>query len=111
MPRSVIVLAFLLAGFAGGLASGRMLSVDRDQQPDATAPASAGTEPVTIAQRPGTPAALPDLTAVAERAVQASVNIASTQRVRVDPFFQMFGGGEPYRPLMLRPNGVQGGLP
>jgi S1-C subfamily serine protease len=106
MPRSVIVLAFLLAGFAGGLASGRMLSVDRDQQPDATAPASAGTEPVTIAQRPGTPATLPDLTAVAERAVQASVNIASTQRVRVDPFFQMFGGGEPYRTLPSLGSGV-----
>ena len=41
--------------------------------------------------RSGAVPALPDLTAVAERAVQASVNISSTQMVRVnDPFFQMF---------------------
>jgi S1-C subfamily serine protease len=107
MPKFVLVLAFLLAGFAGGLASGRMLSLDRDQPPDpGVAPASPSAEPVTIAQRPGTPAGMPDLTAVAERAVQASVNISSTQRVRVDPFFQMFGGGEPYRTLPSLGSGV-----
>ena len=33
---------------------------------------------------------LPDLTAVAERALQASVNISSTQYVRLDPFQQFF---------------------
>jgi V/A-type H+-transporting ATPase subunit I len=34
-------------------------------------------------------------------------------RLEYYEFFSRFfrGGGEPYRPLMLRPNGVQGGLP
>ena len=107
MPRTVLILAFLLAGFAGGLAYGRLGANDRDQQPDA-APAAVtpGTDATPIVQRPGASPALPDLTAVAERAVQASVNISSTQRVRVDPFFQMFGGGEPYRTFPSLGSGV-----
>jgi S1-C subfamily serine protease len=107
MLRSVLVLTVLLAGFAGGLAYDRIGS-DRSQQPEpgAVAPASPGTEPVTVPQRQGLPGSLPDLTAVAERGIQASVNISSTQRVRVDPFFQMFGGGEPYRTLPSLGSGV-----
>jgi S1-C subfamily serine protease len=106
MPKSIlVVLAFLIAGFAGGLASGRML--DRQQPPaDSTAPPVV-SQPVEIEQRSGAPAgSLPDLTAVAERAIQASVNISSTQRVRVDPFFQMFGGLEPYRTQQSLGSGV-----
>ena len=108
MPRTVLILAFLFAGFAGGLAYGRLGANDSDQQPDTAAPApgTPGTDATPIVQRSGAASALPDLTAVAERAVQASVNISSTQRVRVDPFFQMFGGGEPYRTFPSLGSGV-----
>jgi S1-C subfamily serine protease len=46
-------------------------------------------------QPSGAPAGnLPDFSAVAERAVRASVNISSTQQVAVDPFFQLFYGAD-----------------
>ncbi len=87
--KSVFAVIVLAAGFAGGLVvSGRLALTSASEaarEPQAPrAPAAPGPE---------TRGALPDLSAVAERAVLASVNISSTQPPeRVDPFFQMFYG-------------------
>ena len=66
------------------------------------APTRAGQEDSAEAQatpragQPGTrtPDGLPNLTGVAERSLQASVNISSTSYVRLDPFQQFFYGGD-----------------
>jgi S1-C subfamily serine protease len=108
MSKSLLVLVILLTGFAGGLASSRILSMEREQASpaDASRAAALVAEPPASAQRLGAAGQLPDLTAVAERAILASVNIASTQRVPVDPFFRLFGGYEPYRTLPSLGSGV-----
>jgi serine protease Do len=56
------------------------------------APAVAQSRPAVVA---AAAAGLPNLSDIAERAVQASVNISSTQQVRIDPFFQLMG----YNPI------------
>ena len=101
--RTILVAGVLVAaGFAGGLVvSGRiaLTSPSTAAQPEQARPTSF----------PGAPAPsgpLPDLTAVAERAIQASVNISSTQMVRVDPFFQLFYGADPVRPQTSLGSGV-----
>jgi len=89
--RSSVLLATILgAGFVVGLVvSGRL---------DITAPSAAAVEqgaPAAVATSPAaTPlaAGLPDLSTIAERALQVSVNISSTNLVQVDPFFQFFSG-------------------
>jgi Do/DeqQ family serine protease len=114
----VLVVVLLLTGFAGGLAlSGRTSLLDRAEPSvpaDAVAPAAVSAEPgaplEAQAQR-GTAArslaALPDLSAVAERALLASVNISSTQYVRVrDPYFEFFFGANPVRPQQSLGSGV-----
>ena len=50
--------------------------------------------------------ALPDLSKVAERAIQASVNISSTQQVRVDPFTQFMMGTDAVVPQTSLGSGV-----
>jgi serine protease Do len=87
LRKTLFAAAVLAAGFAGGLVvSGRM---------SMTSPSVATTPPdqARPASFPST-GALPDLTAVAERAIQASVNISSTQMVAVDPWFQLFYGAD-----------------
>ena len=49
---------------------------------------------------------LPDLSAVAERAVQASVNISSTRQVRVDPMYQLMYGTNAVVPQTSLGSGV-----
>ena len=76
----------VVAGFAGGLVvSGRLALT----APSSAAPESQGRAAGSAGQAPG---GLPDLSAVAERAVRASVNISSTQQVEVNPFFQRYWG-------------------
>ena len=60
-----------------------------------TADPPSQTAAAPVQSRGVTGAALPDLTGVAERAIQASVNISSTEVVQVDPFFQFFYGADP----------------
>jgi S1-C subfamily serine protease len=83
--------AFLIIGLAlsigvifGLVVSGRISTVEQ----------SVAGQPVEQSRPGGALAAgvLPDLSSVAERAIQASVNISSTQYVRADPFFQFFYG-------------------
>ncbi len=107
LRSSVLSVAALLAAFAGGVVASRV--GDRDS--DLAAQALSGPGPEQAATRqaaPSLPAAgvLPDLSAVAERAVQASVNISSTQQVRVDPFFQFFYGADAVQPQTSLGSGV-----
>ncbi len=95
MRRLLFGISLLATGFLVGLViSGRT-------SPSSTADIAVAAP--SIEQARGVPVAgtsigpLPDLSDVAERAVQASVNISSTQYKRVDPFFLRFYGGDPLR--------------
>jgi S1-C subfamily serine protease len=103
LRKLLFIAGTLTAGFAGGLVvSGRMSLTTPSTAttaPDQTRPASFPA--------PATPSGpLPDLTAVAERAIQASVNISSTQMVQVDPWFQLFYGADSVRPQTSLGSGV-----
>jgi serine protease Do len=99
MMRRTLVLVFFISlglvltmGLVAGLRSGRI--------PAAGEAAAAGTEqPAAAPARVGTPltGGMPDLTAVAQRAIGSVTNISSTQIVRTpnspfanDPFFRFF---------------------
>jgi S1-C subfamily serine protease len=102
-PRFAAFIASILgAGFAVGLVvSGRL---------DLTTPSAAGVEeqtptsvgPASAAVSAATAAALPDLSTIAERALDVSVNISSTNLQRVvDPFFGAFFGDRVQRSQSL----------
>jgi serine protease Do len=97
MTRNVFTLAAVFVAFAGGMVMSRVN--DRAEDAVVTDGASLSTPAVDIAQSriPGavSGAGLPDLSSIAERAIQASVNISSTQQIAVDPFFQMLYGDAP----------------
>ena len=87
--RIILVTLFTTIGFAAGLVlTGRMRTASDSlaaQGPSARSEAVAPQGRATIAS-------LPDLTGIAERAVQAVTSISSTQivRSRPDPFWQFF---------------------
>ena len=94
LRRILVVTLFLVSGFLAGLVlTGRMRTAEESsaaQGPSATQPQPA---------RPaGVPQGLPDLTGIAERAVNAVTSISSTQIVRSpfsdDPFFRRFFGDD-----------------
>jgi serine protease Do len=92
LRRTLILTLFLVCGFLAGLVlTGRLRSAD--QSAASQTPSSARE-----AQRlpAGVPHGLPDLTTIAERAVNAVTSISSTQIVRSpfagDPFFRRFFG-------------------
>jgi S1-C subfamily serine protease len=87
----------LVMMFVTGLVVGQVQDQDTGgaptAAPDTTVAASQGS--TQTRPTPAIPSAgLPDLSAVAERAIQASVNISSTQQVAVDPYFQLFYGAD-----------------
>ena len=97
--RVALVVLFISMGFAAGLVlTGRMRTASDTvaSQPERRAePRAARDAPV--------PAALPDLTGIAQRAVDSVANISSTQIVRrpqspfaSDPFFSYFFGDDPF---------------
>jgi S1-C subfamily serine protease len=91
MRRLLFATSLLITGFLVGLViSGRTAPAST---PDiAAAPRVQQARSASLAASPG--GVLPDLSDVAERAVQASVNISSTQYQRVvNPFFQRYYGG------------------
>jgi serine protease Do len=101
MVRRIIVFAtFVSLGLVAGLVlTGRMRSAG-----DSVA-SQAEHAPAAQSGRPPTPVAggLPDLTAVAQRAVDSVTNISSTQTIRGqsspfanDPFFRYFFGDDPF---------------
>ena len=100
MVRRVALAVLLISmGFAAGLVlTGRMRTASDTvaSQPERRA------EP-RVARDALVPAALPDLTAIAQRAVDSVTNISSTQIVRrpqspfaSDPFFSYFFGDDPF---------------
>jgi len=82
------------AAIAVAFASGALLSRTIDRRMTLTADPPAQTAAAPVQSRGGSSSALPDLTAVAERGIQASVNISSTEMVQVDPFLQFFYGAD-----------------
>src|SRR5688500_7809713 len=97
--RLLVFLTFLSVGFVGGLVlTGRL----RSAEVTTAAPAQSGPAPqaATRGPAPAAPAAaaLPDLTSVAQRAIDSVTNISSTQVVRSrmvdDPFFRFFFGDD-----------------
>ena len=96
MRRSLFALVFLISGFAAGLVlTGRMRTADES----AAAAAQPHAPMAQPANRTSLPAALPDLSGVAARAVSSVMNISSLQLVRTpnapvasDPLFQYFFG-------------------
>jgi Do/DeqQ family serine protease len=88
LRRLILVTLFTTVGFTAGLVlTGRMRTASESV---ATQPAAAREE--AAPQGRPTVAALPDLTGIAERAVDAVTSISSTQivRSRPDPFWQFF---------------------
>ena len=100
MIRKFLLVAILLsAGFVGGIVlTGRLAG---------TTPSIAAPEtPQSRSNPPAAAATLPDLSSVAERAIQASVNISSTTMVRTDPFLQFMYGVDSLRPQTSLGSGV-----
>jgi serine protease Do len=95
MTRNVFTLAAVFVAFAGGMVMSRVN--DHDGQLTDDGALAAPVADISQSRIPGavTGAGLPDLSSIAERAIQASVNISSTQQVAVDPFFQMLYGDVP----------------
>ena len=96
MTRNIVILAALFVAFASGLATGRV----RDREPQGTDAVSSPVPAALDQSRTGStvavpPGGLPDMSTIAERAIQASVNISSTEQVQVHPFFRMMYGDVP----------------
>jgi len=105
--RSLAASVALVVAFAGGVVVTKVA--------DQTGAMAPGPEPAPSADPQGRPAAraalpaagaLPDLSSVAERAIEASVNISSTQQVRVDPLFQYYFGAGAVQPQTSLGSGV-----
>ena len=73
-----------------GVVMGLVLMGRLSPQMSSAAPALSAVAQARPAAISPTGAVLPNLSDVAERALQATVNISSTQYVQVNPFFQMF---------------------
>jgi S1-C subfamily serine protease len=73
-----------------GIVIGLVLMGRLSPQMSSAAPALAAVAQAKPAAISPTGAVLPNLSDVAERALQATVNISSTQYVQVNPFFQVF---------------------
>jgi len=103
MTRNVFTLAAVFVAFAGGMVMSRVNDRAEDLEVTDGTALHAPAANLSQARTPSTPAGLagagaaglPDLSSIAERAIQASVNISSTQQVAVDPFFQMLYGDVP----------------
>lgn len=98
--RAILVVSLITLGFLAGLVlTGRTRTAGDSTAQSAGAPAAgqAGRPVMSVAT------ALPDLTTVAQRAVNSVTNISSTQTIRRptspfanDPFFQFFFGDDPF---------------
>jgi serine protease Do len=93
--RLLVFVTFVSVGFIGGLVlTGRM----RSAEVTTATPAQPETPPQASRPAATVPAALPDLTSVAQRAIDSVTNISSTQVVRSrmadDPFFRFFFGDD-----------------
>ena len=102
LRRALVLVTFITLGFAAGLVlTGRMRSAGESAARPQEAPGDASAQ--VARQTMSSAAALPDLTAIAQRAIDSVTNISSTQTVRrqtspfaSDPFFQFFFGDDPF---------------
>ena len=104
--RIAIITVFIAAGFFAGLVmTGRMQSAEQaTAAPQADQPDSAAVQAPQTRPAPAAPAGLPDLTGIAQRAIDSVTNISSTNIVRRpvspfgnDPFFRFFDQRDFYR--------------
>ncbi len=104
--RIAIITVFIAAGFFAGLVmTGRMQSAEQaTAAPQADQPESAAVQAPQTRPAPAAPAGLPDLTGIAQRAIDSVTNISSTNIVRRpvspfgnDPFFRFFDQRDFYR--------------
>ena len=101
--RKIVATAAIAVAFASGVVLSR--TIDRRMTVTADPPGQTAAAPAQTRTVAGA-AVLPDLTAVAERGIQASVNISSTEQVQVDPFLQLFYGADPTSPHTSLGSGV-----
>ena len=101
--RKFVATAAIAVAFASGVLLSR--TVDRRMTVTADPPQQTAAAPAQARTGAGA-AVLPDLTGVAERGIQASVNISSTEQVQVDPFLQLFYGADPTSPHTSLGSGV-----
>jgi serine protease Do len=92
--RKFVATAAIAVAFASGVLLSR--TIDRRIAVTADPPEQMASAPAQSRTVAGA-AVLPDLTGVAERGIQASVNISSTEQVQVDAFIQYFYGVDPTR--------------
>ena len=104
--RIAIITVFIAAGFFAGLVmTGRMQSAEQaTAAPQADQAESAAVQAPQTRPAPAAPAGLPDLTGIAQRAIDSVTNISSTNIVRRpvspfgnDPFFRFFDQRDFYR--------------
>ena len=102
MKKSLLALLilFVAAGFVSGYVVAERAAVTPAIEPAPVAPQT----PFPSSAARGA-AVLPELSDIAERAIEASVNISSTQYVRLDPFWQ-FVYGDAVRPQTSLGSGV-----
>jgi Do/DeqQ family serine protease len=113
--RTFVLVLFTLLGFVAGLVlTGRMRTADESAAQPASSQTAAGQPARGVVPAGG---ALPDLTGIAQRAIDGVTNISSTQTVRrqtspfaSDPFFQFFFGDDPFSYRDLREQSLGSGV-
>jgi serine protease Do len=100
--QTLTVLLLVASGLVAGIVISDRMSARQPAPSESASDQARGRMPGQI----GGLATLPDLTAVAERALKASVNISSTQQVAVDPWFTFMWGGDQVRSQTSRGSGV-----
>jgi serine protease Do len=103
IERKFAATAVVAVAFASGAVLSR--TIDRRMTLTADPPQQTAAAPAQSRGMSGA-AVLPDLSGVAERGIQASVNISSTEQVQVDPFMQLFYGADPTEPRTSLGSGV-----
>ncbi|MGB2715668.1 MAG: trypsin-like peptidase domain-containing protein [Vicinamibacterales bacterium] len=115
MRRTLVLVLFTLIGLVTGLVlTGRMRTADESAAQATESAQSRGARPRGVVPTAGP---LPDLTDIAQRAIEGVTNISSTQTVRRqtspfanDPFFQFFFGDDPFSYRDLREQSLGSGV-
>ena len=116
MRRTFVLVLFTLVGFLAGLVlTGRMRTADESAAQTTESAEARGARTSRGVVPTGGP--LPDLTGIAQRAIDGVTNISSTQTVRRqtspfanDPFFQFFFGDDPFSYRDLREQSLGSGV-
>jgi serine protease Do len=114
--RTFVLVLFTLVGFLAGLVlTGRMRTADESAAQTTESAEARGARTSRGVVPTGGP--LPDLTGIAQRAIDGVTNISSTQTVRRqtspfanDPFFQFFFGDDPFSYRDLREQSLGSGV-